>query len=194
MRTASLLRQAVITLWSQWGLRPSDFSKEELLPILMKLGAGLDLESLDKFLAGEQRSDAWATPAAREKRDELLRLRAYAFRAYAAGKVELALMTARLMLCEAQFIGWRVAVDPVVRTRKIINERNQRLAVTNDEVELYASEWAKYCRLGLKNPSENNFRKRMRVKHSINERRVRTIMEKNPERFPPSEQLRKSSN
>lgn len=89
----------------------------------MQYGTDLDLLAFDKFL---ELPGIWTSRTARETRDELLQLRQYAVRAYDAGKIELALMTARVMKSEARNIGMRVTADPHMRTWREAQLRGKR--------------------------------------------------------------------
>jgi hypothetical protein len=111
-----------------WGLRLSEYSFSKLVAIDNQYSNRV-IDTLEKFDQFTELLGRWALGASAKlqvtllaKRDEISALRAYADRAFRAGKIELALMTARLMLCEAELIRVRYVADPVIRGKRKSND------------------------------------------------------------------------
>jgi hypothetical protein len=91
---------------------------------------GIDLPTFDAFL---ERPDIWRSKIGAQSRSELLELRERALRAYTSQQLPMAILTARLMVCEARHIGLQIAVKPVVLAERPRREGLRKARRTSAE-------------------------------------------------------------
>lgn len=106
---------------ARFGLKLSDFSPNERFAAILHYALGIDMGAIDDFI----RNDAhWDHSTTARNREELRQLRTAALHTYARGNIDLAVMTARLLHCEARLIGMRIVADPVMVKHKKAKKQN----------------------------------------------------------------------